>query len=296
MSNTPPPGGGSAYNPSNPLNALGTLTPSTTVPNTTTNFLPSSGTGQFDLGIIGEVIRHNGNTYLTLGSLMQALQQNNEITIVMTPKIITQDGKTSTIFQGSNIPFAGSFVSNTSTGSGNPFTIGTTNLEYRDIGINLTVTPVLGNSDIVTLDIALDQSSTTLNATNQQITFNNTGVPTNINGITTSKVAMQTTVHVPDNHFLILSGMTNNSNSKTKTGIPCLGGLPIIGAAFSTDNDANVNTNTVIFIRPHILNSLEDMKKITKKEEEFFRDQAGTPFLEHNFDEGMELIKTVDDE
>ncbi len=246
---------------------------------------PNSG---FDLGVIGEVIRHKGQTFLTLGSLLSALQTDSETSIIMTPKIITQDGRTSTLFRGENIPFAGSFVSNTSGGG----TINTSNIEYRDIGVSLTVTPVLGNSDIVTLDINLDRSQTVGDITQATL---QPGAQT-ASGIITSKTTMQTTVHVPDNNFLVLTGMVNNSNVKSKAGIPCLGGLPLVGALFSKSADSITNSNIVIFIRPHIINSVDDMRKISAKEEDFFRDQVGTPFLERNFDEGMELIKTVDDE
>ncbi|HEV7738582.1 MAG TPA: hypothetical protein VGO47_14575, partial [Chlamydiales bacterium] len=228
--------------------------------------------------------------------LLAALQVDSEATVVMTPKLLTQDGRTSTIFQGNNVPFAGSFVSNSSPNATGG-TIGTTNIEYRDIGMSLTITPVLGNSDIVTLDINLDQTSTgQLNAAQNQITFTTSGVPVAINGITTSKTTMQTTVHVPDNHFLILSGMVNSSTTKTKTGMPCLGGLPFIGALFSRDDTSINNSNIVIFLRPHIVNSLDDITRITHDQEVFFQEQVGTPFLEHSYKEAMELIKTVDDE
>lgn len=265
------------------------------LPSPTPQQVPILGPG-FDLGIIGEVIRHGGDTYLSIGSLVAALQADTEASIVMTPKLITQDGRTSTIFQGSNIPFAGSFVSNTG-GTGGQATVGTTNIEYRDIGISLTITPVLGNSNIVTLDISLDQTSTASNATSNQISLNSTtGLPSSINGIQTSKTSMQTTVHVPDNHFLILSGMVNESNTKTKTGIPCLGGLPLIGAAFSQDNTLTNNTNVVIFMRPHIINSIEDITRVTREQEEFFREQTGSPQLQHNYNEAMEFIKSVNDD
>ncbi|PIS02138.1 MAG: hypothetical protein COT85_06270 [Chlamydiae bacterium CG10_big_fil_rev_8_21_14_0_10_42_34] len=257
---------------------------STTTPVPSKIPAPASG---FDLGVIGEVIKHNGQTFLTLGSLLSALQIDDETSIIMTPKIITQDGRTSTLFRGENIPFVGSFISN----SGNN-TINTSNIEYRDIGVNLTITPVLGNSDIVTLDINLDRSQTVGDITQASL---NPGAQS-ANGIITSKTTMQTTVHVPDNNFLVLTGMVNNSNVKAKGGIPCLGGLPLVGALFSKSADTISNSNIVIFIRPHIINSVEDMRRITTKEEDYFRDQVGTPFLERNFDEGMELIKTIDDE
>lgn len=253
------------------------------VPNPVGKIPVSSG---FDLGVIGEVIRHNGQSFLTLGSLLSALQQDEESSIIMTPKILTQDGRTSTIFDGRNIPFVGSFVQNNGAN-----TVNTSNIEYRDIGLNLTITPVLGNSDIVTLDIQLERTQTvgdasgTTNFTSQSAA-----------GITTTKTTMNTTVHVPDNNFLILSGMVNNSNTKSKAAIPCLGGLPLIGAAFTKNNDTIVNSNIVIFIRPHIINSVDEIRHITREEEDYFRDQSGTPFLEKGFDEAMELIKTVDDE
>ncbi|MBU6446662.1 MAG: hypothetical protein KGQ49_04620, partial [Verrucomicrobia bacterium] len=245
---------------------------------------PSSG---FDLGVIGEVIKHNGQTFLTLGSLLTALQMDDETSIVMTPKILTQDGRTSTIFDGRNIPFVGSFVQNNS-----QTTVNTSNIEYRDIGLNLTVTPVLGNSDIVTLDINLDRTQTLGDVTGSAINFNSNSAT----GIVTTKTTMKTTVHVPDNNFLVLSGMVNNSNVKSKAGIPCLGGLPLVGAAFSKNNDTISNSNIVIFIRPHIINSIDEIRCITKDQEDYFRDQAGTPYLEQKFDENMELIKTVYDD
>lgn len=279
MNNTVPFQGAS---PDTFMQNFSQLTPPTAP---TPNLIPvSSG---FDLGVIGEVIKHNGQTYLTLGSLLTALQQDDETSVIMTPKILTQDGRTSTIFDGRNIPFVGSFVQNNGSN-----VVNTSNIEYRDIGFKLVVTPVLGNSDIVTLDIDLDRSQTLADLNGNTINFSSSSAQ----GITTTKTSMQTTVHVPNNNFLVLSGMVNNSSVKSKAGIPCLGGLPLIGAAFSKNGDTLVNTNIVIFIRPHIINSIDEMRTLTKREEDYFRDQAASPYLEKSFDEGMELIKTIDDE
>ena len=266
------------------ISNLSNLTPPA-APTPIGNIPPSSG---FDLGVIGEVIKHNGQTFLTLGSLLTALQNDTETTIVNTPKILAQDGRTSTFFAGANVPFTGSFVNNTQSGA----TVQTSNLEYRDIGLNLTITPVLGNSDIVTLDINLDREQTATDITQTQLNFN----AQTANGIVTSKTTMQTTVHVPDRNFLVLSGFVNNSNTKQKAGIPCLGGLPLIGAAFSQSNDTISNQNIVIFLRPYILNSIDDMRRMTSEQEDFFRDQANTPFLEHYYDESLELLKTIEDD
>ncbi len=255
--------------------------PNTPVP---TDIPFSSG---FDLGVIGDIIKHKGQTFLSLGSLLNAIQTDVETTVVLTPKIIAQDGKASSIFVGQNVPFAGSFISNQSAN-----TITTSNLEYRNIGFNMVITPVLGNSNIITLELSIDSSNESTDSSGATFDFQ-AGQAT---GITTNQATLQTTLHVPDRHFMILSGMVNNSNAKQTAGIPCLGGIPLIGAAFSQNYHTDSLHSLVIFIRPTILNSLDEMKQLTADQEEFFREQTGTPFLEHNFDEGMELIKSPEDE
>lgn len=242
----------------------------------------------FDLGVIGDIIKHKGQSFLSLGSLLSAIQTDSETSVVLTPKIIAQDGRTSSIFVGQNVPFAGSFISNQSSN-----TVTTSNLEYRDIGFTLKITPVLGNSNIITLDLNIDNSSEVAGATSGATFTFQAGQAT---GITTNQATLQTTVHVPDRHFLILTGMVNNSNTKQTSGIPCLGGIPLIGAAFTQNNQLDSLNSLVVFIRPTILNSLEDMKQVTCEQEEFFREQTATPYLEHNFDEAMEYIKSPEDE
>jgi type II secretory pathway component GspD/PulD (secretin) len=137
----------------------------------------------FDLGVIGDVITHKGKSYFTLGSLVTALQLDTDSTIVLNQKIITQDNKHSKIFVGDNIPFTGSVVQ----------TVGqsqqtTANIEYRDVGVSLNITPMLGEGDVITLN--LDEEIT--EAVDDPPTSN-----ANVNGIRTTKTNMLTHVHVP---------------------------------------------------------------------------------------------------
>lgn len=230
----------------------------------------------FDLGVIGDMIMHKGKSYLTLGSLVSALQMDGGSTIVLNQKIITQDNKNSTIFVGDNIPFTGSVVQ----------TVGqsqqtTANIEYRDIGVSLSITPRLGEGDIITLSL------------NEEITesidndFVNSS--TAVNGIRTTKTNMATHVHVPDKHFLVLSGMIRNSKSQHKAGIPCLGGLPLIGAAFSKTKKHDERRNVIIFVRPHIIHSFQDYQKLTESQEEVYRSQAPP----NDFDAALNVLPAI---
>ncbi|MBS0604982.1 MAG: type II secretion system protein GspD [Verrucomicrobia bacterium] len=227
----------------------------------------------FDLGVIGDVIRHKGKSYFSLGSLVSALQVDGSSTIVLNQKIITQDNKNSTIFVGDNIPFTGSVVQ----------TVGqsqqtTANIEYRDIGVSLSITPRLGEGDVITLNL------------NEEITESIDHDPMNsntqVNGIRTTKTNMATHVHVPDKHFLVLSGMIRNTKAQHKAGLPCLGGLPWIGAAFSKTRQNDEKRNVIIFVRPHIIHSFQDYQRLTENQEEIYRSQANA----REFDQGVELV------
>ncbi len=211
----------------------------------------------FDLGIIGDMILHKGKTFLTLGSLVSALDTDGDSKIVLNQKLITQDNKNSKIFVGDNLPFTGSIVSTVGNSQQT-----TANIEYRDIGVALSITPMLGDDDVITLDI--DQQIT--EAIDDPMTSSS-----EVEGIRTTKTNMSTLAHVPDNHFLVLSGMARNARSYQKMGIPCLGGLPVLGAAFSKNKRLSEKRNILIFVRPHIINSFEDYARLSKSQEDFHK-------------------------
>ncbi len=165
----------------------------------------------FDLGVIGDLIFHKGKSFVSLGSLVSALQTDGDTTIVLNQKIITQDNKNSTIFVGDNIPFTGSIVQTIGQGQQT-----TANIEYRDIGVSLSITPMLGEGDIITLDI--DQEIT-------EAVDHLPNVSNQVEGIRTTKTNMATHVHVPDNHFLPLSCINRNARTYQKSGLPWLVGL-----------------------------------------------------------------------
>ena len=244
---------------------------------------PPSGLAQlplnpgFNLGVIGDIIMHKGKSFLSLGTLVSALQTDGNSTIVLNQKIITQDNKNSTIFVGDNIPFTGSVVQ----------TVGqsqqlTANVEYRDIGVSLSITPRLGEDEIISLEIhqeiteSLDQ-----NVMHMQNTAN---------GIRTTKTNMSTHAHVPDQHFLIVSGMIRNAKSQHKTGVPCLGGLPVVGAMFSRTLKSDEKRNIVIFVRPYIIRSFEEYRKLTEKQEKIFESQITS----QDFIEEIELVNPIE--
>jgi type III secretion protein C len=233
------------------------------------------------MGIIGDIIFHNGKSYSSIGSLVNALKTEGDTTIVLSQKIVAQDNKNAKIFSGQNVPFTGSLV----TTSGLTQT-SNANLEYRNIGVTLSITPNISVDGMVTLDID-EEISQEVNSGDS----GNTDVDTRtINGITTSKTNMTTKIRVPDKHFLILSGTMRNSTSREVSGIPCLGGLPLIGAAFSKTEKIYQNENIIMFVKPHIITNGQTYTEITKNQENIFGADSQCNVID--FNDGLELIRS----
>ena len=247
-----------------------------TPPNAQNIPIPTGGS----LGVIGDLIFHKGKSYLSLGDFINAIQTDNDSTIVLNQKIITQDNRDTTLFVGQNIPYNGSVVTNSSQNT----TI-SSNIEYMDVGIKLDITPKVGEEDIITLDISQDISEQVNAAANGGQSAST------IYGIQTRRTSISTSVHVPNEHFVVLTGQIRNSAVRNKSAIPCLGGLPLIGAAFS-DNITNKESSTIVmFIKPHIVNTYEEYKRLTEKQEDLFRSQG----VDEDFDSGLEMVKSPDD-
>ena len=139
---------------------------------------------------------------------------------------------------------------------------------------------MLGEGDIITLNL------------DEEITEVVDHIPTSnstVNGIRTTKTNMATNVHVPDKHFLVLSGMVRNAKSHHKAGIPCLGSLPIIGSLFSKTKKQDEKRNVIIFVRPHIIRSFEDYNKITSAQEKVFELQANR----EDFQEAIDVLPPI---
>jgi type III secretion protein C len=230
-------------------------------PLSASNSLISFGKG-FDLGVIGDLLFHKGRSFLSLGSLISALEKNGNISVVLNQKILTQDNKSSSIFVGDNIPFTGSVVQTVGAAQQT-----TANIEYRDIGVSLDITPLLGEEDIITLDIKEEITEAREDLRELEARSN---------GIQTTKTNMSTRVHVPDKHFLVLSGMVKNSKIYRRTGIPCLGGIPWIGALFSKNKIDHEKRNILVFVRPQIIHSFDHYSSLSSAQEQKLKQEMNS--------------------
>jgi type III secretion protein C len=243
-----------------------------------TGFLNSAG---FAAGVIGTHLTHHGTRFSSIGALVRALHTDSKADILLNPKIITEDNNTAEIFVGSTDRYKTQSITN------DLGTLITNNFQFIDVGTTLRVTPLIGNNGIITLEIIQEftAASPLANATVASVQ-NDVNLVTVLN-----KERTVTKIHVPNGFFVILSGMIMENDTRMYSQIPCLGGIPIIGVWGKTQMTTDNKNNLMIFIRPLIIDTDDELEDVTKRQQDVYQEKNKfRRAWNYEIDEGLNFL------
>ncbi len=208
--------------------------------NSSSTTLPSG----LSLGVIGNLISFNGATFPSIGAMLTAIESSSGVNIVSNPQILTLDNEEAEVFVGENRPFVTSekFDSNN-----NPIQT----FDYRNVGVSLKITPLISNSDTVTLTI--DTEVNKLAAAQFDAT-----APITLTRTTKTVAKLQ------NRSIMMISGMIKDDTTLSNTGIPFLSSIPIFGNLFKNKNEQSEKTNLMVFITSQIIDTVEDAQTLMK--------------------------------
>ncbi|MBI4846704.1 MAG: type IV pilus secretin PilQ [Candidatus Omnitrophica bacterium] len=222
---------GKMYDNFLPAGDSGTDFPSTTIP--TFNY----GTvDDFSFGIL------DGTSF---SMLLEAIQTKGNTKILSNPRITTLDNEPAEIHVGTDWPIA-NYSYNEQT---DRFVI--SGWEYKSYGILLKVTPTINKNGYVTLKLHPEISDK-----QEEIDFQGARVPVLTTQSTDAKVMIK------DGETLVIGGLIKNKTVTTKTKVPLLGDIPILGLLFTHKADEVIKNDLLIFITPHII----DQNKLAKRQ------------------------------
>ncbi len=246
--------------------------------------VPTLGQQGFQLGVIGRRILLGDMYFSSLGLLVNALHTTTDVNIKLNPKIVVEDNTPAELFVGQNTAFLSQAITNQ---LGNVIA---NNVEFRDVGTRLSVTPLIGNGDMITLVIALEDSKNISGST----TGGSIGSSNNsINpGPTTATTRTTTKIHVPNKFFVILSGMIREEKTVLQSQLPCLGGIPVLAGFAKSKQNTVTKRNLMIFIRPQIIETEWEYDEITRREQNIYRmnSQDKKPSWQYEIDEALEFL------
>jgi len=188
-------------------------------------------------------IATTGGSYATVISLLQTFGETN---VLSRPRITVVDREEAKILVGAKEVYVTSEVTTTSGGTYHT----TDHVQFVDVGVALTVTPIINNAGFVTMKIKPEVSTTDATKT-VQLTNPDGSTRTIVPYVTTSEA--DTTVVVKDNTTLVIGGLMKDTVVDYKEKVPFLGDIPLLGKLFSTSGKNKEKTELVIFLTPHII-------------------------------------------
>ena len=166
-----------------------------------------------------------------LQAALYAQIQKGNGRILSKPRIAAQSGSTAKIITGDALPILTSIQLSGVNGVQQQ-------VQYVNVGVTLQIAPRVSNDGYVSSHVFAVVSS---------VTGFSQGYPT------ISQREAETAATVRDGDSFVIGGLSQEDVINTKTKVPLLGDIPLIGQAFRTDKSTNSKTELYIIVTPHIV-------------------------------------------
>lgn len=189
--------------------------------------------------------------YSQLGSwdlAMTALAGDSTVNVLSRPRIQTSHAVEASIFVGQTVPFITGSTTDINGGSRSTF-------QNQQVGITLQVLPLINPEGLVVLDIVQQ-----VQQLGENRIIDNNQVPTTTERNANARVAVR------DGETVILGGFISSNKQKTKSGIPYLKDIPVLGSLFSQKADSSQRVELIVLIRPTVLKTPEIASQVAERE------------------------------
>lgn len=179
---------------------------------------------------------------------LSALSGVTDVKVISAPTLMVLDNKEGILQIGDQVPVA--LQTTTSTNSGDAPAV--TQIDYRDTGIILRVTPRIGDGGRVLLDISQEVSDVAATKTS------------GIDSPTIRQRKIQTSVALGDGQTLALGGLVQENNTITRSEVPGAGKIPVLGNLFRSKGSKKGRTELLILIRPRVVTNDQEAAEATR--------------------------------
>jgi type II secretion system protein D len=203
------------------------------------------------------------NVYLAAGNSLAAvvhmLDSTGRFKVLNRPVVFTSNNKKAIIASGQEIPVPVNTLSSfipTSTVSSTPINnFGTqSSIQYKKVALQLEVVPLINSEKEVSLDILQKLDSL--------------GTPAIVDGNSIPTIVtryIKTTVSAPNGSTIVLGGLITDNKQVSKTGIPILSQIPVVGALFRNTIRKNDRTELIVLMRPEVALTKLDIYRLRLK-------------------------------
>jgi general secretion pathway protein D len=204
--------------------------------------------------VLGKDLAATAGHFSLVGLLsLNATPRKSKATVLSQPTITTTHNKEAKFFAGSTRPVINSFTSGTAGTTSTPGAQ-TSSVTQQEIGITVTVKPLIGNDGSVQLDIK------------QSIMDSNAAEDVDVNGVkqpVINKREANSFITIKSGEIIVLGGIIKASNGHQTSR---LGPIPWIGDLLGARERTQSRTELIIFIRPIVLTNTPADNEAAMKE------------------------------
>jgi len=192
------------------------------------------------------------NSAGALRGALTALATNNRVSVLSNPRVLARSGAEAKIQIGQDVPT----VTSNSQSTTAPGAAVLQSIQYRQIGVLLSVKPIIHAGRRVDLEVSQEVSNIDTSITSSQLG--------GASGAAFQNRKVTTQLALLDGASVILGGLIQDNRSIGDSGIPFLKDLPIIGQAFRSNTDNRTRTELIVVITPYIISGPDDIQAITE--------------------------------
>jgi general secretion pathway protein D len=181
---------------------------------------------------------------------LNALATDSRVSILSTPRLLAQSGKTARIQVGSEVPIITSQRAANSQNNGNSDVL--QQVEYRNTGVILSITPTVHSDERIDLQLSQEVSDVQ-------------GASSGIASPSFFNRSIETQLSLRNGTTALIGGLIRENRSDTGSGVPGLKDIPLLGNLFRTQSGRQMKTELLLFITPYIISNAQDSQAITQE-------------------------------
>lgn len=173
-----------------------------------------------------------------VAAFVEALEETTNATILSNPKVVALNGQEASIIVGGRLGYKTVVSTNTSA---------LEEVNFLDTGTQLRFRPYIAEDGWIRMEVRPS---------------NSTGIIDPVSGIPSESTAeITTSVLMRDGQTLIIGGLISERVQTTRSQVPFLGSLPLIGALFGRSQDSIERNELVILLTTHLLDPDEEQRR-----------------------------------
>ncbi|MCE2460426.1 MAG: type II secretion system protein GspD [Pseudomonadales bacterium] len=182
-------------------------------------------------------------------ALLRLAYEDNRVAIRSLPRLVVKSGESGNIFAGSQVPILSQRAEGVQVEGSTSIV---QQIQYRNTGVTLDITPIVQANGLVDLEISQTFSETRA-----------AGAASLTPTILSRNLATSMTLR--DGQSVIMGGLISDTQSQGHSGVPGLGRIPVVGRLFRADSFQKDRTELVVMVIPYVIADHRQGRELTEQ-------------------------------